>query len=596
MNFAKNPLITLLRYATPVKGKIVFASICSVLNKICDIVPEILIGISIDVIVNQNHSLVARLGIPNPYHQLYLVGGLTAVLWILESVFEYLYSITWRGLAQDIQHELRMKTYGHLQNLDLAYFEDKTTGGLLSIVQDDIMQLEQFCSQVPNEIIQLTVNILFLGSLFFYISPMIALLTLIPIPFVVGIAYYFQHKMARVYAVMRDMAGNVSSHIAYRLQGIATIKSYTAEHYELERLRTESNAYRTAATNANKVQVEYIPTVRMAIMVGFIMALIVGGVYALQGKIPISWYAMLVFLTQRFSWPFTAITNITDMYEKSMACAKRILTILDSKPTITDGDHLDGHRDGKQSLDIRTIQGKINFNHVSFNYANGLSVFNDLSFEIPAKTTVAFVGSTGSGKSTVIKLLLRLYDATNGTISIDAHNSKHTKLADLRAAIGLVSQDVYLAEGTIADNIAYGTFNASHDEIVHAAKMAHAHEFIMSLPEGYTTKIQEHGKNFSGGQKQRISIARAIIKKSPILIFDEATSAIDNETESAIQRSITQLAVDHTIIIIAHRLSTVRQAKTIFVLEKGEIIESGTHDELLKKQGGYAKLWNAQVN
>lgn len=587
MIFFKNPLLQLLRYASPAKGKIVFAALCSMLNKLCDIVPEILIGISIDVIVNQEHSLVAKLGILNPYYQLYLVGGLTAILWILESVFEYLYSITWRGLAQDIQHELRIKTYGHLQNLDLAYFEDKTTGGLLSIVQDDIVQLEQFCSQIPNEIIQLTVNVLFLGSLFFYLSPMIALLTLIPIPCIVGIAYYFQHKMAYAYAVVREMAGNLSSHISYRLQGIATIKSYTAEHYELERLRIESDAYRAAAKNANRVQVEYIPTVRMAIMVGFIMALIVGGVYALQGKIPLSWYAMLVFLTQRFSWPFTAITNITDMYEKSMACARRILTILNSKPTIIDG---------KQSLDIHTIQGKIDFNDVSFRYTNGLSVFNNLSFEISAKTTVAFVGSTGSGKSTVIKLLLRLYDVTNGTISIDAHASRQMKLADLREAIGLVSQDVYLAEGTIADNIAYGTFNASHDEIVHAAKMAHAHEFIMALPRGYDTKIQEHGKNFSGGQKQRISIARAIIKKAPILIFDEATSAIDNETETAIQRSIAQLAVDHTIIIIAHRLSTVRQAKTIFVLEKGVIIESGTHDELLKKQGGYAKLWNAQVN
>ena len=585
MKNTRNALIQLLYYTSPSKGKIIFASICSVFNKLCDIAPEILIGISIDIIVNQQHSIIAKLGIINPFTQLFIVGSLTALLWILESVFEYFYSITWRNIAQEVQHTIRLKAYATVQNLDLAYLENKTIGGLLNILHDDVHQLEQFLSQGPNEIIQLVVNIIVMGLLFLYLSPLLALLSLLPIPFVIGIAFYFQHKLAYLYEIVRQTSGNLASHIAYRLQGIATIKSYTTELYELEQLRKESNLYQEANRHANQVTAEYIPLVRMAIMVGFIMSLVVGGIYALQGKIPINWYATLVFLTQRFLWPFTSVTTITDMYERSLACAKRILSILNSPSTI---------QGGPDYLDINAIKGAINFNNVSFAYDNGTLILNKISFEIPARKTIAFVGSTGSGKSTIIKLLLRFYAPKTGCISIDHQDIRNIKLNNLRASIGLVSQDTYLVDGTIADNISYGTFNASRDALIEAAQIAQAHDFIITLPHVYDTKVQEHGKNLSGGQRQRLSIARALVKMPPILIFDEATSAIDNETEAAIQQSLARLKSHHTIIIIAHRLSAVRNADIIFVLEKGAIIESGTHDELLKKQGVYTKLWNIQ--
>ncbi len=579
-----NALQELLRYASPHKGKVIFAAVCSVLNKLCDIVPEILIGISIDVIVNQRNSIIAKCGIQDPFQQLYLVGALTALLWILESVFEFLYSITWRGIAQNIQHDLRLKTYAAVQDLDMAYFEDKTTGGLLNTLQDDINQLEQFLSQGPNEVIQLVVNIIVMGCIFFYLSPVLAVLALLPIPFVIAIAYYFQNKLAHLYESVRHASGNLASHIAYRLQGIATIKSYTTEKYELERLRAESNSYQEANHKATRISSYYIPIVRMAIMVGFIMSLVVGGMYALQGIIPINWYAALVFLTQRFLWPFTSLTTITDMYERSLACAKRVLAILKSSRAI---------HGGTREFPVATVQGTINFKNVSFAYSNGTQIFNDISFEIQPKKTVAFVGSTGSGKSSLIKLLLRFYDAQSGSITIDNQDIKNMRLDALRASLGLVGQDVYVVEGTIADNIAYGTFGASRTAVIEAAKMAQAHTFISELPEGYDTKVQEYGKNLSGGQRQRLSIARAILKKSPILIFDEATSAIDNETEAALQQSMAALRLNHTIIIIAHRLSIVRTADTIFVLNAGCIVESGSHDALLQKQGAYATLWNA---
>lgn len=581
----KNPLLQLLHHTGLAKSRILFASLCSALNKICDILPEILIAISIDIIENQQNSLIARLGIINPFHQLYLVGFLTIVLSILESMFEYFYSIAWQGIAQDIQRLLRLKTYDTVQRLDLEYFANQTSGELLNTLYDDINQLEQFLSQGPNEIIQLIVNTLVIGLLFFSLSPLLALLTLIPIPFIIGMAYYFQHKLGVLYRESRQTATAIASHLAYRLQGIATIKSYTTEEYELNQLKKESALHQRARAQAIETYAIYIPIVRTAILVGFIMSLVIGGVYALQGTIPLTWYAALVFLTQRFLWPFASLTTITDMYEKTVACAKRILPILDSSPAI---------KSGPLTLDASSIKGAINFQNVSFSYAQGTRVLHQVSFQIPARKTVAFVGPTGSGKSTIILLLLRFYDVKSGTIALDGHDIKELTLDSLRNAMAIVSQDIYLVEGTIADNISYGTFNASRDAIIEAAKMAQAHDFIMKLPSGYDTPIQERGKNFSGGQRQRISIARAIVKGSPILIFDEATSAIDNETESAIQESIAQLALTHTIIIIAHRLSTVRNADTIFVLDKGSIIESGNHEELLKKDAAYAYLWNIQ--
>jgi len=583
----KNTLLTLLQYALPKKNKIFFATTYSILNKICDIVPEILIGISIDVIVNQEHSIVSRIGVFNPFHQLYLVGAITAILWILESIFEYLYTIAWHNQAREIQHKLRLKTYDHLQKLDLAYFENKTTGGLLSIVQDDINQLEQFLSDGPNHIIQLTVNVIVMGLIFFYISPLIAVLSLLPIPFVIIVSYYFQHKMANLYAIVRHTSAQLSSHIAHKLQGISTIKSSTTEKYELEKLSDQSNYYQQANAQAHRIQALYIPTVRMAIMFGFIQSLVVGGFLCLKGQMPINWYAALVFLTQRFLWPFTSLTTITDMYQRSVASCHRILNILESTSNI---------KEGTKKLNKNMIQGKITYEDVSFSYRPGIPIINKINFVILPRKIIAFVGKTGSGKSSIIKLLLRFYEANSGKILIDDTNIRDMTLENLRNCISMVSQDMYLVEGSITDNISYGAPNASPEDIKNAAKQAHADTFIEQLKEGYATKIEENGKNLSVGQRQRIIIARAILKKSPILIFDEATSAVDNETESEIQKTILELAKNHTIIIIAHRLSTVRRADMIYVLDQGAISESGNHEELLKLNKIYAQLWDRQVN
>jgi len=581
-----NPLKTLLKNIKINKSNVVFATICSVLNKICDIVPEILIGISIDVVVNQRGSLIAKMGILDPFSQLYFVGAITALFWILESVFEYLYSITWNDLAYAIQSDLRMQAYSTVQSLELSFLEKRTGGELLNILHDDINQLKQFLSQGPNEVIQLVTNIIVLGSIFFVLAPQIALFTLLPIPFVIIIAYHFQAKLALLYDDVRERSASMAAWISYRLLGIATIKSYTAEQYELSKLNIENSSYKMANKHASNVQAQYIPLVRMAIMAGFIAVLILGGVFALQGRLPINWYAALIFMSQRFLWPFTSISSMTDMYEQASACAKRILILFEHKMPIQEKD--------VQESDLIIKNGIVSFKDLTFGYSSSKELFKNFNLVIPSKKIVAFVGATGSGKSTIVKLFLRFYEYSSGSILIDGHDINSLSIDVLRKSIAFVSQEVYLVEGTIADNIRYGTFDASDEQVVIAAQAAMAHEFIIGLPDGYNTVVQEHGKNFSGGQRQRIAIARAIIKNSPIIIFDEATSAVDNETERAIAETILSLKKNHTIIIIAHRLITVKSADIICVLDQGTIVEQGVHDELIVKDGFYEKLWNAQ--
>lgn len=581
------PLVQLWSYTAPYRGKVIAATLSSILNKLCDIVPEILIGISIDVVVNQQRSIVARVsGISDPVTQLYAVAFLTALLWILESVFEYCYLILWRSLAQDIQHTLRLSTYAHMQKLDMAYFENKTTGGLLSIVNDDINQLEQFLSEAPNTLLQLLVNIIVMGGIFAVMSTTLAFLTLLPIPFVIWIAYYFQNRLAFFYSTVRERVALLGGHIASRLFGIMTIKSYTTEHYEVECLEKESLLYKQDNHDASRVSAAYIPIVRMGILCGFIMSLVVGGLFALQGTLSISLYSILVFLTQRFLWPFTTVTTITDMYERTMASARRIFGILEQKQSIIDGS---------ERLPNNQVKGAIRFDNVSFSYTNGTKVFDALSLEIPARSSVAFVGATGSGKSTIVKLLLRLYECGVGSITLDGIKLSTLTLESLRQSIALVSQEVYLIDGTVADNIAYGAKNVTEQAIVYAAKQAEADDFIRKLPHGYQTMIGENGKNLSGGQRQRLAIARAMLKNPAIFIFDEATSALDNDTEASIQRSMAKLAHAHTMIIIAHRLSTVRHADIVFVMEQGKVVERGSHDELVARDGAYAFLWKIQT-
>ena len=580
-----HPLKRLLKYGRRYRLKAWLASICSLLNKFFDLAPPALIGIAVDVVVKQQDSLLAEWGIKDVFWQLAIITILSAVVWALESLFEYAYDYLWRNLAQDIEHDLRLEAYSHLQELELAYFEERSTGGLISILNDDINQLERFLDDGANEVIQVFTTVVVIGAAFFAASPGVAGLSMLPIPFIIWGSIAFQDRLAPLYADVREKVSFLNGQLSNNLTGITTIKSFTSEDYEIQRIEAQSQAYRESNRRAIVLSAAFIPLIRVVIFLGFIATLFWGGLEVVAGRLSVGTYSVLVFMTQRLLWPLTRLGNTLDQYQRAMASTNRVMNLLDTPIAIHTGDI---------RLPLSSIKGELEFKNVTFSYNQRKPILQYFSLMLPAGKTTAIVGATGSGKSTLVKLILRLYEVQYGTIYLDGIEINNLNLKDLRRAIGLVSQDVFLFHGTVAENIAYGSFEATNREIVTAAKIAEAHEFIVQLPDGYNTIVGERGQKLSGGQRQRIAIARAVLKNPPILILDEATSAVDNETEAAIQRSLERITKNRTTIAIAHRLSTVRNADCIFVMDEGIVVESGQHEQLVELDGVYASLWRVQ--
>ncbi|MES2353668.1 MAG: ABC transporter ATP-binding protein [Pseudomonadota bacterium] len=585
-----HPLKQLLTYATKYRRDFKLAVLFSVLNKFFDVLPEVLIGVAVDIVVNGEKSFLAKhvlgiIGITDTWHQLLLVGGLNVVIWCGESWFEYLYSLRWRNLAQNLQHDLRLDAYRHVQKLEMAYFENQRTGNLMSILNEDINQMERFLNGGANQIIQVFCSSIMVSAVFFALQPSLALISLLPVPAILFGAFWFQSRLAPRYAEVREAAGNVSARLNNNLLGLATIKAFATETFEANHIDEASNNYRNANARAIQISSAITPVIRMAILAGFTATLVYGGWLTLQGELAVGAYSMLVFLTQRLLWPLTGLAEVTDMYQRSMAAIDRAMKLLHTEIKIPyEGRH----------FPVNAVRGELRFEQVGFAYGETPTLHN-IDLVIPAGKTVAFVGATGSGKSTLVKLLLRFYAAQKGRILLDGQHIDELNLQDLRRAIAYVAQDTFLTDGTVAENIAYGVADASEHAILAAARQSESLEFIEKLPLGFATRIGERGQKLSGGQRQRLALARAILKNPPILILDEATSAVDNETEAAIQRSLDVISRDRTTIIIAHRLSTIRHADKIYQLESGDIVESGTHDELLALNGGYASLWRLQT-
>ena len=576
----------LLRYARGYRRNILSATACSIINKLFDIAPEILIGVAIDVVVNQEESFVAGLGFNTAQEQITILAVLTFFIWAGESLFEYLYQILWRNLSQRLQSDLRQDAYEHAQRLDMSFFEANSSGQLVATMNDDVNQLERFLDGGANAMIQVGVTVVAVGAVFLVLSPLIALLAFTPIPLIIWGAFYFQRKAGPLYSDVREKVGDLSSRLANNLGGIATIKSFTAEQREAKRLKDASEAYVQANRRAIRVSSAFIPVIRMAILAGFLATFTVGGMMALEGSLNVGAYGVLVFLTQRLLWPMTGLAEVIDLFERAMASTRRILDLLAEPMSVQD--------EADTPLQ-QPVRGEVAFDQVSFRYTSNGAGVHGITLNIPAGHTLALVGATGSGKSTLIKLLLRFYDTSDGNIRIDGQPIRTISLKSLREAIGLVSQDVYLFEGSIRDNLAYGKPSATDDEIIEAARTAEAWSFIENLPDGLATQVGERGIRLSGGQRQRLSLARALLKNPPILVLDEATSAVDNETEAAIQRSLKRIGHNRTVIMIAHRLSTIVDADTIAVVENGQITEQGNHNSLIADGGSYAAQWRVQT-
>lgn len=576
----------LWRYTGKHRGKVWLAIFGSTMKKVMDVAPEIIIGALVDVVVRGQDSFVATtFHMPDRWQQITVLAIVNIAIWVMESSFGYLQEITWRNLAQSVQHEARVGLYAHIQKLDVAWFDDKASGGLLSVLNDDINQLERFLDQGADVIIQTFWNIVLVGAMFALTSWKLTLVAFLPIPVIIIGSIMYQKKLEPFYKSVREQVGELSSTLATNLGGMMTIKAFTAEAREAQRVTEVSDDYREANRKAIRYSSMFVPLIRMAILSGFTFTILVGGRMVLDGALQVGLYSVLVYMTQRLLWPLTGLGQTLDLYQRAMASVNRIFGLMDTEPKMQPG-----------SVEFsEPVRGEVRFEDVSFRYGDGPEVVKGLNLTIPAGETHAIVGATGAGKSTVIRLILRFYDVVSGKVLVDGIDVRDLSYSALRGVIGYVSQDVFLFHGTVRENIAYGRPSATLDEVIEAAKKAEAHEFIEALSHGYDTVVGERGVKLSGGQRQRISLARAILVDPAILVLDEATSAVDNETEAAIQRSLAGLSHGRTVVVIAHRLSTVRDADKIWVLEKGVVSEAGRHEELVTGGGLYASLWRVQT-
>ncbi|MGB2017002.1 MAG: ABC transporter ATP-binding protein [Candidatus Poseidoniaceae archaeon] len=583
----QGPLRRLMGHVAHRAATIRLAVLCSILNKIWDLAPPLLIGVAVDVVVTKEDSLLASFGVVDPWHQLLVLAAVTVAIWALESLFEYWYGVLWRNLAQSVQHDVRMATFERVLGHAPSWFDERRKGDLLAVLNDDVNQLERFLDKGANDLLQVGTTVIVVGAIFFAIAWEVALLAFMPVPLILWGSFRYQRALEPKYLSVRDAAGDLNALLENDIGGMTTIQSFTAERIEAGRLTELSEAYRARNREAIRLSAGFVPLIRMAILVGFTGTLLLGGWFTLEGALEVGAYSVLVFMTQRLLWPLTRLGETFDLYQRAMASTARILDLIEAPDSLVDGEVAPSREEA--------VASSLRLENVTFAHPGRETVLDGVDVEIGAQTTVGIVGSTGSGKTTLIRLLMRFIDPSEGAVTWCGHDLRSWSTASLRSKMALVDQHVTLFPTSVLENIRYGRPEASDEEVEAAAKAAEADAFIRSFPDGYATLVGEGGHRLSGGQRQRLALARAVLKDAPVLILDEATSAVDNETEAAIQRSLHRIAEGRTTVIIAHRLSTVRHADRILVLEGGAVAEAGSHEELLAEEGLYHRLWSVQT-
>jgi ATP-binding cassette subfamily B protein len=564
--------------------------VSSVLSRLLDLLPPLLLGVAIDAIFNPGMGyslwLVPDAWLPDTTTgQLWITGGLIATAFLLGAAFHYTRNWGWNRFAQGVQHEIRTDTYEKMQRLNMDYFADKQTGELMSVLSNDVNRLEKFLNDGINSASRLIVMVFGIAGILLVLNWPLALVALLPVPLIAVFTRKFIEVIQPKYADVRSSVGTLNSRLENNLGGIQVIKTSTTEPFESERVEDVSREYYDANWDAIRTRITFFPGLRLLSGLGFVVTFVVGGLWVLEGRVTEGTFVAFIFYTQRFIWPMAQFGQIINMYQRAYASAERVFGLMATPSRLAEDD---------AAGPLVVEDGHVTYDDVSFAYDDD-PVLEDVSFEVDGGETLALVGPTGAGKSTAAKLLLRLYDVDEGAVRVDGTDVRDVTVPSLRGAVGYVSQETFLFYGTVRDNIAYGSPDATEEDIRAAAKAAEAHEFVRNLPDGYDTMVGERGVKLSGGQRQRVAIARAILRDPEILVLDEATSDVDTETEMLIQRSLDRLTEDRTTLVIAHRLSTIKDADGIVVLENGRVAERGTHDELIAEDGLYANLWAVQA-
>jgi len=583
--------------------------LASIGSRFFSLVPPVILGVAIDAIFRDDAAFTLPF-VPTAWlptttmGQFWFAIGAMAVAMVGQAVLIFVRASSLNLFSHRVKHEARTATYQQMQRLDMDFFNEVQTGELISILSNDTNRLEQFLDSMMGEMIQLIVLMGGTAVILLWMNPMLSVVTLTVIPLSAVFTLWYMRLAEERYAEIRESVGDLNSRLENNLNGIQVIKSSNTESYEDDRVEEHSYRYFRLDWLALRLSFVYRPGLRVLTSLAFIATFIVGGVWILNGppgplanemtvlgqtydtSLTVGTLVTFLLLTQRLVNPLAQMSNVIERYEDAKASTKRILGLMHLPVRI---------QDRPDAVDLEDVEGHVEYDDVTFTYDGEETVLENIDIDLEPGETVGLVGPTGAGKTTIVKLLLRLYDVDEGEVRIDGHDVRDVTLASLRGSMGYVGQDNFLFDGTVEENVKYGKFDATHDEVVEACKRAEAHDFVTNLPNGYDEDIGERGVKLSGGQRQRIAVARTILQHPSIMIFDEATSAVDTETEMLIQRSIDELAADRTTFIIAHRLSTVRDADTILVIEDGQIVERGTHEDLLGSDGLYANLWRVQA-
>ncbi|WP_224332813.1 ABC transporter ATP-binding protein [Haloprofundus halobius] len=602
-----NPMRRLFgEYGRQNTTQFVVGLLASVVARLLDLLPPVVLGIAIDAVFGDKEyaqavadtvplSAAAVAGVipTTQTGQFYFSVGLIAFGFFGGAIFHWTRNWGWNSFAQNIQHAIRTDTYDKMQRLNMDFFADKQTGEMMSILSNDVNRLERFLNDGMNSFFRLSVMVVAIAAILFSMNWQLALIALLPVPLIALFTWKFVNIIQPKYADVRSSVGTLNSRLENNLGGIQVIKTSNTENYESDRVDDVSMDYFDANWDAIRTRIKFFPGLRVLAGIGFVITFFVGGLWVFAGPpgpfteaLSIGQFVTFIVLTQRFIWPMAQFGQIINMYQRARASSARIFGLMDEPSRIVEDPDAD---------ELVVDEGRVEYDDVTFGYDEDETIVEDVDFVVKGGETLALVGPTGAGKSTILKLLLRMYDVDEGRIEIDGQDLRDVTIPSLRQAIGYVSQETFMFYGTVRDNIAYGAFDATDEEIVEAAKAAEAHDFIENLTDGYDTEIGERGVKLSGGQRQRLSIARAILKDPEILVLDEATSDVDTETEMLIQRSLDRLTENRTTFAIAHRLSTIKDADRILVLEGGRVKERGTHEDLLANDDLYAHLWGVQA-
>ncbi|WP_123621705.1 ABC transporter ATP-binding protein [Halorubrum sp. CSM-61] len=572
-------------------------AVATVVGRAFALVPAFVIGLAVDAVFLAERpyalplvpaGLVPDTDVGKLYFSIAILVGAT----VAGAVASWIEDWGWSVFAQRVQRNLRVDAYERLQDLELAYFTGNRTGDLMSILNNDVNALETFLEDGLSATLWILATVGGIGLILVGLNLSLTAVTLFPIPLLAAFTLLFTRLIEPRYLSIREEIGDLNSRLENNVSGIEVIKSEGAERFESERVAEASDEYLSANLSAVKVRITYFPGLTVISGVGFAVTFLVGGlwvlgrpVFGVTSALTPGAFVTFVIYAQQFLWPIIRLGDVVDDYERAKAAGSRVQGVLSREPAV---------RDSPDARPLEVDRGDVTYDGVRFAYS-GETVLTDVDFAAEGGTTVGVVGPTGAGKSTLLKLLPRLYDVDDGAVRIDGQDVRDVTLRSLRRSIGYVSQEPFLFYGTVAENVRYGTFDASDGDVERAARRAQAHEFIDNLPEGYDTLVGERGVKLSGGQRQRLALARTMLKDPAILVLDEATSAVDTETEAIIQDRIAEFAADRTTFVIAHRLSTVRTADRILVLDDGRVVEDGTHEGLLGTDGLYANFWRVQT-